>query len=83
APRLGPIGVTCVFSREPMTRPVAGDCAVDVAPGAALACHGYGSSVAVTATFGMVAAGWVLQALQAARAAGDMASRAGAGRSRA
>lgn len=64
APRHGPIGVACVFSREPMTRPVAGDCAVDVAPGAALACHGYGSSVAVTATFGMVAAGWVLQALR-------------------
>ena len=47
-----PMGVRCVFSRES----VSGDAASDDA-GAPLACHGYGSSVAVTATFGMVAAG--------------------------
>ena len=36
-----------------------------VAPGSdgSLNCHGYGSSVTVTATFGLCAAGWVLQQL--------------------
>jgi tRNA A37 threonylcarbamoyladenosine dehydratase len=42
-----------VFSREA----VAG---VPEGAGAALSCRGYGSSVAVTATFGMVAAGEVI-----------------------
>jgi tRNA A37 threonylcarbamoyladenosine dehydratase len=60
-PRTGRGGVTCVFSREPVQRP---DAACDpVVPGSPLACHGYGSSVAVTATFGMVAAGEVLRRL--------------------
>ena len=46
------LGVRCVFSRESVTG------GVDlVEAGAPLACRGYGSSVAVTATFGMVAAG--------------------------
>jgi tRNA A37 threonylcarbamoyladenosine dehydratase len=53
APRSGRMGVRCVFSREPVALP-AGDC--DGGDGT-LNCHGYGSSVAVTATFGMVAAG--------------------------
>jgi len=62
APRQGPIGLRCVFSREPVQRPQAAGCApaavgVPGVPGAALACAGYGSSVTVTATFGMVAAG--------------------------
>lgn len=53
AARNGPIGVRCVFSREPVTPPADGaNCDVD----GSLNCHGYGSSVAVTATFGMVAA---------------------------
>lgn len=56
APRHGAIGVRCVFSREPVQRPTAGACDRG-APGAPLACAGYGSSVTVTATFGMVAAG--------------------------
>jgi len=53
APRSGRIGVRCVFSRESVARPQAEDCATD----GSLNCHGYGSSVTVTATFGMVAAG--------------------------
>lgn len=53
AARKGPIGVRCVFSREPVALP-AGDDACDVE--ANLNCHGYGSTVSVTATFGMVAA---------------------------
>jgi len=61
APRTGRIGVRCVFSRENVVRPIEEACAVDEGtPGAPLACHGYGSSVTVTATFGMVAAGEVL-----------------------
>lgn len=68
APRQGPIGVRCVYSGEPVQRAGAA-CDVDGAPGlpglpgAPLACAGYGSSVAVTATFGMVAAGELLGAL--------------------
>ncbi|MFO1326650.1 MAG: tRNA threonylcarbamoyladenosine dehydratase [Rubrivivax sp.] len=64
APRQGPLGVRCVYSREPVHRPLAGDCDLS-APGAALACAGYGSSVTVTATFGLVAAGEVLNRLAA------------------
>lgn len=45
------MGVTCVFSREEIQRPDAG-CSVE----GSLNCAGYGSSVMVTATFGMVAA---------------------------
>jgi len=63
APRNGPMGVTCVYSREPVTLPPDEACNVD----GSLSCHGYGSSVAVTASFGMVAAGWVLAAVQRPR----------------
>ena len=56
--RKGAMGVRCVFSREAVTVPEGAE-AVD----ANLNCHGYGSSVSVTATFGMVAAGEVLAAL--------------------
>ncbi len=45
----------CVFSREPVAPP-APDCDVAGAGDGSLNCHGYGSSVTVTATFGMVAA---------------------------
>jgi len=59
APRDGKrIGVTCVFSREAV-RPADASCAVEQGDNS-LNCHGYGSVVAVTATFGMCAAGWVL-----------------------
>ncbi len=53
AARKGAMGVRCVFSREPVSMP-AGTDACDVE--ANLNCHGYGSTVSVTATFGMVAA---------------------------
>ena len=55
APRTGKMGVSCVFSREPVHLPVQAEgeaCDVD----GSLNCHGYGSSVAVTASFGMAAA---------------------------
>ena len=52
----GPIGLRCVFSRESVAPPVA-DAAVALGASVPLSCHGYGSSVTVTATFGMVAAG--------------------------
>lgn len=54
-PRQGKIGVCCVFSRESVRRPEReGEaCAVD----GSLNCAGYGSSVMVTASFGMTAAG--------------------------
>ena len=60
AARTGPMGLRCVFSREPVQRPDAADCDLGAA-GAALACAGYGSSVTVTATFGLVAAGEALE----------------------
>ena len=76
-PRQGRTGLRCVFSRESVSPPAAAAaagaaadaaCAVDgqTAPGdGTLNCHGYGSSVTVTATFGLVAAGEVLALLQA------------------
>lgn len=55
------IGIACVFSREAVAPPdpscqLAGDGSGD----GTLNCHGYGSVVSVTATFGQCAAGWVL-----------------------
>jgi tRNA threonylcarbamoyladenosine dehydratase len=58
-------GLHCVFSREPVAPPVS-TCEVDIDANPAsdtdgsLNCHGYGSSVTVTATFGMVAAAQAL-----------------------
>jgi tRNA A37 threonylcarbamoyladenosine dehydratase len=61
APREGrKIGVACVFSREPVA-PVDASC--DLASDGSLNCHGYGSLVTVTATFGQCAAGWVMNEL--------------------
>jgi tRNA threonylcarbamoyladenosine dehydratase len=57
--------VRCVFSREAVAPP-ADACATDEPADGTLNCHGYGSSVTVTATFGMVAAGEVLALLQRA-----------------
>jgi len=77
APRQGRIGVRCVFSRESVAAPAAvsdASCEVDAAAAPAngndgsLNCHGYGSSVTVTATFGMVAAGEALGLLMASAA---------------
>jgi tRNA A37 threonylcarbamoyladenosine dehydratase len=58
APREGKsIGVACVFSREAVAPP---DASCLLEGDGSLNCHGYGSVVAVTATFGQCAAGWVL-----------------------
>ncbi|NJM43740.1 MAG: tRNA threonylcarbamoyladenosine dehydratase, partial [Brachymonas sp.] len=61
APRDKKIGITCVFSKEAVAPPDP-SCAIEEADGS-LNCHGFGSVVSVTATFGMCAAGWVLDAL--------------------
>lgn len=52
APRQGRVGLRCVFSRESVAPPAGGACDTD----GSLNCHGYGSSVMVTASFGMAAA---------------------------
>lgn len=63
APREGKkIGVACVFSRESVAPPDA-SCAIE--GDGSLNCHGYGSVVSVTATFGQCAAGWVLDQIAA------------------
>ena len=67
------IGVPCVFSRESVAPPDA-SCAVDGAAGegdGSLNCHGYGSVVSVTATFGQCAAGCVLDRLTTSSKPGD------------
>jgi tRNA A37 threonylcarbamoyladenosine dehydratase len=62
APRTGRIGVRCVFSREEVRLPPQDACAVD----GSLNCHGYGSSVMVTASFGMAAAAQALELVRGA-----------------
>ncbi len=58
APREGKrMDVACVFSREAV-QPADASC--EVQGDNSLNCHGYGSSVTVTATFGLCAAGWVM-----------------------
>lgn len=51
------MGVACVYSKEAVAPPDA-SCAVE--SDGSLNCHGYGSVVSVTATFGQCAAGWVI-----------------------
>lgn len=51
------MGLNCVFSREAV-RPADVSCSVQ--GDNTLNCHGYGSMVSVTATFGLCAAGWVI-----------------------
>ncbi len=68
--RKGRMGVTCVFSREPVLQPAqastqsdttdASACEISPSSDGTLNCHGYGSVVSVTATFGMCATGWAL-----------------------
>ena len=73
AARQGKIGVNCVFSRESVMQPGAtvaeNKTATDsgalpdgsnTTSDGSLNCHGYGSVVTVTSTFGICAAGWVL-----------------------
>lgn len=80
AARHGAIGVPCVFSREPVRQPAAVNASAlqenslpeDFDPqgpagqsDGSLNCHGYGSVVSVTSTFGLCAAGWVLSEIAA------------------
>jgi len=59
--------IDAVFSMEPLQYPDSGDaCAIDPNSITGLNCAGFGSSMVVTATFGMVAAGQVLRKLAAA-----------------
>lgn len=69
--RQGSMGVACVYSRESVFPPSV-SCAASVGEGDApsdgsLNCHGYGSVVTVTATFGMVAAGCAIDQLTKAK----------------
>lgn len=57
AARQGRIGLSCVYSAETVARPT--DCAVD----GSLNCGGYGSSVMVTAAFGLTAAAALVEQL--------------------
>jgi tRNA threonylcarbamoyladenosine dehydratase len=51
-------GLSCVFSREPVAAPQGDDaCATD----GSLNCHGYGSTVTVTAAFGLAAAAHAIE----------------------
>jgi tRNA A37 threonylcarbamoyladenosine dehydratase len=51
------MGLTCVFSREAVAQ---ADPSCALQGDGSLNCHGYGSVVTVTATFGLCAAGWIL-----------------------
>jgi len=66
APREGKrIGVACVFSPEAVAPP---DASCDIEGDGSLNCHGYGSVVSVTATFGQCAAGWILERIASGNA---------------
>lgn len=67
APKEGKnLGIACVFSREPVAGP---DASCPAPIDGSLNCHGYGSIVSVTATFGMCAAGWVMDKISRAELA--------------
>lgn len=57
------MGVACVFSPEAVAGPDP-SCGID--GDGSLNCHGYGSVVSVTATFGQCAAGWLLEKISTA-----------------
>lgn len=63
APRQGRMGIRCVFSREPVVQPAQAATEPGMGSDGSLNCHGYGSTVTVTAAFGMVAAGEALEQL--------------------
>lgn len=67
AARSGPLGVRVVFSRENVAQR-ADACDTGGAGDGSLNCAGYGSSVMVTATFGLAAAGDALAQLLAGKA---------------
>ena len=56
-------GVDCVYSPEPVKRPLAAACDVEEHAPQGLSCAGYGSSVCVTGAFGFAAASRVLAIL--------------------
>jgi tRNA threonylcarbamoyladenosine dehydratase len=58
-------GVDCVYSLEPIRRPLAASCDIDEPALHGLSCAGYGSSVCVTGAFGFAAASRVLAQLAA------------------
>ena len=60
--RNGSMGVSGVFSREAVSPPDA-SCALTDAADGSLNCHGYGSAVSVTASFGMAAAGALMNTI--------------------
>ncbi len=67
--------IDAVFSMEPLRYPDAGDaCEIDANSITGLNCAGFGSSMVVTATFGMVAAGHMLRKM--AEAANALAAPA-------
>ncbi len=61
------IGLACVFSREEVRTP---DASGNAPEDGTLNCHGYGSVVSVTATFGLCAAGWLLEKISEGPLAG-------------
>jgi len=69
APKEGKkMGISCVTSPEPTMAPAPVSFNASAASGvtqsdSTLNCHGYGSLVTVTATFGLCAAGWVMDKL--------------------
>ncbi len=65
AARTKKMGVACVFSKEAVMQPAAADGEPGAVPDSNLNCHGYGSVVSVTSTFGLCAAGWVLDKIAA------------------
>ena len=65
----GRFGIPCVYSDEPVHRPKSRHCDVEDTAITGLNCAGYGSSVCVTAPFGMAAAALVLNLLQKHRSA--------------
>ncbi len=54
------MGITCVFSAEPVSPPLV---TCETGNDGSLNCHGYGSLATVTASFGLCAAGFVLNQL--------------------
>lgn len=62
--RRGKMGLACVFSREAVLPPQ-DSCDTGASGDGSLNCAGYGSSVTVTATFGMVAAAQMIELLLA------------------
>ena len=58
------IGVSCVYSKESVAQ-ADSNCEIEGTTDGSLNCHGYGSVVSVTATFGQCAAGWVINKISA------------------